>query len=114
GEIRLPEGCGTVGHVTNDSRVTELLEHYRFARESLEILSGHGVHRLERDPLAGLTIARAIDRSHPARRRDPLDLEAVGQDGPRFHPAKDSPGAQEKSPRACTFPSARRCGVTRP
>ena len=63
----------------------QLGEERRFASESFARRRRLDLKELERDLGAGQPIARAPDLAHPAGARDPLELEAIGDDLPGVH-----------------------------
>ena len=74
-----------VGDVADDCGVVEFGERLAFTQEPADLGYAALLDHLERDALAGESIARAVDGAHAARSREAHDLEAVGDEGAVLH-----------------------------
>jgi len=85
GQVELSAARRSVSDVADDSRVTKLGEQAPLTQEPLRRPNGSGVKELEGDELAGHAVRRSVDGAHSPRAGQPLDFEAVGDEGARSH-----------------------------
>jgi hypothetical protein len=86
-QVRLADRRQAVGDVADDRRVRQLGQRQRLATEPLgPPLVGLG-EQLDRHPLAGQPVARAVHRAHAAGLGQLFELEALGDDQGRRHRA---------------------------
>jgi hypothetical protein len=86
GEVGLPELGHPMSHMADDARVLELGEHPPLAGEADLVLEPAAVQELEGDGLTARAVVSSIDRAHPSRSDEALDLEPLRDDVPRAHP----------------------------
>ena len=79
-DVELAARAQPVVDVAHDGGVAQRREHPRLAPEALQQLGAGAREQLERDRLAGLAIARAVDDAHAPLAGQALDLEAARHD----------------------------------